>query len=84
MTTPEGQAYSYSYDARGKMDAIQFPDGTSQTRLPDRMDGNNKPVERWVEDGTNKITDGSRSVEPDGTLHLKNAGEKEEYSQRWL
>jgi YD repeat-containing protein len=77
MTTTDGRSYSYSYDSAGKMNAIRMPDGTSQTRLPDRLDADKKPVERWIQDGTNKITDGSRSVDSDGTLHLKNAGEKE-------
>lgn len=82
VTTPEGKVYSYSYDDKNRLSGMTLPDGTSHTRLPDRLDSNKQPVERWVQDGTNKVTEGKRSVDGEGTLRMKNGGEAEKVMRR--
>ncbi len=77
VITPEGQKYNYRYNEKNQLTGMQGPDGISYTRMPDRRDSKGNSIERWSQDGTNKISEGTRRVDSDGTLRMKNAGEKE-------
>ena len=74
VTTPDGQYTKYE-SADGRLNKILMPDGTGLTRLPDLKVAGKDPVERWVQDGTNKITEGSKKLDAEGNLIVKDAGQ---------
>src|SRR5262249_19896210 len=66
---PDGRPTDFSYSRDSKdLTGIKMPDGTSYSRLPDKP-GGKPPQERWLQDGTSKIVEGTRRIEADGTLH---------------
>ena len=81
-TTPDGKTTSYTYDANNRLTGMKMPDGTSFSRLPDRMDDKKQAHERWAQDGTSKIVEGTRSVDKEGTLRIKNEGAAETVTRR--
>lgn len=71
VNDPSGDITRYAYNSQGGLARIELPDGTVLNRLNDRKvkEGTEeKSIQRWVEAGTTRVSEGSRSVDSEGNL----------------
>ncbi|HMO19590.1 MAG TPA: RHS repeat protein, partial [Candidatus Melainabacteria bacterium] len=74
VNDPSGDVTRYAYNNQGGLARIELPDGTVLNRLNDRKvkeGSEEKSIERWVEAGTTRVSEGSRSVDSEGNLVYK-------------
>ena len=68
--SPDGRSTRYGYASDGALNTVKMPDGSSYSKMPGQP-------ERWRKDGTTEISKGSRTVDGDGTMRIKEEGKPE-------